>query len=92
MEGTGPDVFLLHDGVTDSRGWSPLRARICAGRRTIAFDRRGHGDTVATPEPHDPVDDALTVLDGLKIDRTVVVGASHGGSWRSIWRCDTRTG
>jgi len=75
----GPDVLLLHDGVTDSRGWSPLRARIHTGRRTIAFDRRGHGDTVATPEPHDPVDDALAVLDGLKIDRTVVVGASRGG-------------
>jgi pimeloyl-ACP methyl ester carboxylesterase len=79
VDGAGPSVFLLHDGLTDSRGWGPVRARIGAGFRTVAFDRRGHGDTVATPEPHDPLADALAVLDAAGVDRTVVVGASRGG-------------
>lgn len=79
VTGSGPDVLLLHAGVTDARSWGPLRERIGTGRRIVAHDRRGYGDTVATPEPHDPVDDALAVLDAAGVERTTVVGASRGG-------------
>jgi pimeloyl-ACP methyl ester carboxylesterase len=79
VEGSGPDVLLLHAGVTDSRSWGPLRERLGGTCRTIAYDRRGYGDTVAAPEPHDPVDDALAVLDAARVERATLIGASRGG-------------
>ncbi len=72
-------MLLLHAGVSDSRSWGPLRERLGGSCRTIAYDRRGYGDTVATPEPHDPVVDALAVLDAAGAARATVVGASRGG-------------
>lgn len=79
VTGSGPELLLLHAGVTDSRSWGPLRERIGAAHRIVAYDRRGYGDTVTTPDPHDPVDDAIAVLDAAGIERATVVGASRGG-------------
>ena len=79
VTGRGPELLLLHAGVTDSRSWGPLRERIGADHRIAAYDRRGYGDTVATPEPHDPVHDAIAVLDAAGIERATLVGASRGG-------------
>ena len=37
--------------------------------------------TTYEPEPHDPVADAVAVLDAAGVDRAVVIGASNGGRW-----------
>ena len=49
------------------------------GYRTIAYDRRGFGETTYRPEPHREMDDALAVLDAEGVTSAVVVGASNGG-------------
>jgi len=75
-----PRVLMLHAGVTDRRSWTPLVAALGSGVATIAFDRRGFGETAYEPEPHSHVDDALAVLDAAGADEPVVVlGASMGG-------------
>lgn len=80
-QGDGPPVLLMHAGVTDRRSWAPLIAHLGKGYRTIAYDRRGFGETSYEPEPHDPVADAIAVLDAEGVDRAVLVGASNGGRW-----------
>lgn len=80
VEGAGPAVLLLHAGVTDRRSWGRLRDAIGGRQRTIAYDRRGFGETTYEPEEHSQVDDALAVLDAAGADRAVFVGASNGGS------------
>jgi pimeloyl-ACP methyl ester carboxylesterase len=74
-----PPVLLLHAGVNDRRGWAPLRAVLT--RRSVAFDRRGYGETRYVAEAHSHVDDALAVLDaaGFANQPVAVVGASMGG-------------
>ena len=76
----GPASLLLHAGVTDRRSWSPLVAALGSSVATVAFDRRGFGETTYVPEPHSHVDDTLAVLDAAGFDEPVaVVGASMGG-------------
>ena len=77
--GDGPSVLLLHAGVTDRRSWAPLVEHLGGGYRTIAYDRRGFGETTYRPEPHREVDDALAVLDAEGAGPSVVIGASNGG-------------
>jgi pimeloyl-ACP methyl ester carboxylesterase len=79
VRGDGPALLLLHAGVTDSRSWDPLVAHLGAGVRTIAYDRRGFGETTYDPAPHRGVDDALAVLDAEGVESALVIGASNGG-------------
>jgi pimeloyl-ACP methyl ester carboxylesterase len=78
-----PPVLLLHAGVTDRRSWAPLVEALGRDRTTVAYDRRGFGDTRSEPEPFSPVDDALAVLGAALPDHgtrpVAVVGASMGG-------------
>jgi pimeloyl-ACP methyl ester carboxylesterase len=76
---SGPPVVLLHAGVTDRRSWIPLADRLDARYRSIAYDRRGFGETRYEPEEHDPVADALAVLDAEAVDRAILIAASNGG-------------
>lgn len=76
----GPDVLLLHAGVTDRRSWRQVAEQLSVTSRCISFDARGFGDTTYAPEPGwSPVDDAVSVLDAVGADRAVVVGSSSGG-------------
>ncbi|MBA3281686.1 MAG: alpha/beta fold hydrolase, partial [Acidimicrobiia bacterium] len=77
--GAGPAVLLLHAGVTDRRSWDLLVDHLGDDYRTIAYDRRGFGETTYRPEPHREMDDALAVLDAEGVTSAVVVGASNGG-------------
>jgi len=87
--GTGPPVVLVHgfasDRVTNWRrpGWyAALRD---AGRRVIALDCRGHGES---DKPRDPAayghetmaEDVVRLLDHLSIDRADLMGYSMGGA------------
>jgi pimeloyl-ACP methyl ester carboxylesterase len=75
-----PPVLLFHAGVTDGRSWVPLVEALGPGHSTIAFDRRGFGDTRYQPEPHSHVTDALAVLDAARAGSApvAVVAASMG--------------
>jgi len=86
-EGEGEPILLIH-GFASSKvvnwvgpGWVETLTR--AGRRVIALDNRGHGDS---GKPHDPAayytatmaQDASRLLDHLDIGRADVMGYSMG--------------
>jgi pimeloyl-ACP methyl ester carboxylesterase len=85
--GRGPDVLLLHGFAADHQvNWvapGVVEALVNAGRRVVALDARGHGQS---DKPHDPsayADDAMArdaaaLLDHLGIERVDVVGYSMG--------------
>ena len=81
-EGPVPIVVLLHGFPFDHTLWDGELAALEPGFRTIAYDARAHGRSGGAGVPfafEDFVDDLLGVLDGLKVDRAIVVGLSMGG-------------
>lgn len=86
-EGEGDPVLLIHGFASNYRvnwvatSWvGDLKA---AGRRVIALDNRGHGDSGKSHDPEDyrtplMADDARRLLDHLGIARADVVGYSMG--------------
>jgi pimeloyl-ACP methyl ester carboxylesterase len=74
VSGDGPDVLLLHGMGQNRHVWTPV-----PGARTIAYDRRGYGDSGA-PEPYrattvaEQAEDALAVLEALDAG-PVIAGA-----------------
>ena len=85
--GDGPDVLLLHGFAADHQvNWvvpGVVDALVAAGRRVIALDARGHGQS---DKPHDPAAyendamarDARALLDHLGAEHVDVVGYSMG--------------
>ena len=81
--GEGPPIVLSH-GVTNSiREWfHQLESLPRAGFRTIAFDHRGHGQSVVGSEGHSVenlAQDVRSVVEGLDLRGAVLVGHSMGG-------------
>jgi 3-oxoadipate enol-lactonase len=78
--GTGPEaVLLVHDGVLHSAVWDDVWPTFCKNFHTIRYDRRGYGRSPATAKWYSETDDMYALLRHLKINRTMVVGSSHGG-------------
>ncbi|HEX2255192.1 MAG TPA: alpha/beta hydrolase, partial [Afifellaceae bacterium] len=86
-EGEGEPVLLLHGFASNLRvnwvntGWVAELTR--AGRRVLAMDNRGHGESAQPLEPEAygtpaMAEDARRLLDHLKIDRADVMGYSMG--------------
>src|SRR5215467_3011328 len=72
-------VVLLHEGVSDRRGWREV-AQLLAPRVTaVAYDRRGYGESTVSTAPFTHVEDLLAVLDQEQAGRAWLVGASAGG-------------
>ncbi len=86
-EGEGDPILLIHGFASNHRinwlstGW--FTALLGAGRRVIALDNRGHGESDKLYDPDSygtPVmaDDAARLLDHLDIDRADIMGYSMG--------------
>jgi pimeloyl-ACP methyl ester carboxylesterase len=77
--GSGPDVLLVHAGVTDQRSWAHVVDAL-SGHRCLTYGARGYGRTTYQREDGwSPAGDAVAVLDAYDVDRAVVVGSSMGG-------------
>jgi pimeloyl-ACP methyl ester carboxylesterase len=86
-EGDGPATMLIHGFASNTRvNWvstSWVAHLTAAGRRVIAFDNRGHGES---GKPHDPAaypattmaEDARRLLDHLDVGQADVIGYSMG--------------
>ena len=77
--GGAPLVVLLHEGVSDRRGWRQVAGRLAPQVTVVAYDRRGYGESPAGTAPFTHVDDLLGVLDREQAGRAWLVGASAGG-------------
>lgn len=87
-EGRGDPILLIHGFASNKdvnwliTSWVTTLSR--AGRRVIAFDNRGHGDSTKLYDPADyaiekMAGDAIALLDHLKLSRADVMGYSMGG-------------
>ncbi len=87
-EGTGPAIVLVHGFASSLQGnWRApgiFDALVASGRRVVALDCRGHGQS---GKPHDPAaygqarmaDDVIALMDHLGMDRADLMGYSMGG-------------
>ncbi|MBQ0057376.1 MAG: alpha/beta hydrolase [Bacteroidales bacterium] len=80
-EGEGQPLLLLHGHTLDLRMWDPqMKAFTDAGYRVIRPEMRGYGRSSKQGEglQFTHLDDMMTVLDSLHLDRVHVVGLSMG--------------
>ncbi|WP_165988914.1 alpha/beta fold hydrolase [Streptomyces sp. YIM 98790] len=77
-----PPVALLHGVVGNSWEWITVARRLAAHRyRVLAFDQRGHGASEWAAEYSAAAmsADIPSLLDAVRVPRTVLVGHSLGG-------------
>jgi pimeloyl-ACP methyl ester carboxylesterase len=76
-------VVFCHGVTLSSRVWAKqFQSFPAAGFRAVAFDSRGHGESVAGDTGHsidNLADDLRSVLEGLDLRDAVLVGHSMGG-------------
>ena len=86
-EGAGEPILLIHGFASNAAtNWVDpqwVRTLTQDGRRVIALDNRGHGQSDKLYDPAcygapEMADDAIRLLDNLKIDRVDVLGYSMG--------------
>lgn len=80
--GAGDPIVFSHGFLMDHSMFDPQVAALSDRFRVITWDERGHGQTVATPDPFtywDSGSDVLGLLDQLGIERAVLAGMSQGG-------------
>lgn len=90
--GEGPPIVFLHAGVSDRRSWTQVQRELADSYTTVAYDRRGFGDTVYQPELFDSLADLRAVMDGTVGGRACLVGNSMGArlaldfALEELWR------
>lgn len=77
--GDGQLVVLLHEGVSDRRGWQHVAEWMAPRVSVVAYDRRGYGESPVSTGPFTQTGDLLAVLDHEGAERAWLVGASGGG-------------
>ena len=87
--GAGAPILLLHTAGADGRQAHPLMSdrELTARHPVYTFDMPGHGRSSALPEPLGAwtltperyAESILAVIDGLGLDRPILLGASMAG-------------
>jgi 3-oxoadipate enol-lactonase len=80
LEGSGPDIVLIHGFHTDLREWDDVAAGLARSRRVLRYDVRGHGRSALPAPLPSSFADLLGLLDELKIERATIVGLSMGAT------------
>jgi pimeloyl-ACP methyl ester carboxylesterase len=81
-EGSGPPILLLHAALHDRTDYGPVAQALSQGRRVLALDWPGHGQS---PLPTTPLraaqlgDLLIEFADLLDLTNAVIVGNSVGG-------------
>ena len=77
--GEGPDVLLVHSGMSDSRMWDRHVGPLSEQFRVIRTDLRFFGRSRTDEVPFSFSDDLVAVLDAAGVDGAAVVALSFGG-------------
>jgi pimeloyl-ACP methyl ester carboxylesterase len=81
-DGSGPPVLLVHAALHDRADFAPVLDPLAAGRRVVAVDWPGHGQSPLPDVPLSAVqfgDLLIDFVDRLELNNLVVVGNSVGG-------------
>ena len=81
VQGSGPDLVLLHGGGEGADGLAALQGLLAVGHRVIAPEQRGHGRTPDIgPFGFDEMAaDTIGLLEAMEIASADLVGWSDGG-------------
>jgi pimeloyl-ACP methyl ester carboxylesterase len=77
--GGAPLLVLLHEGVSDRRGWRQAAERLAPQVTVVAYDRRGYGESPVSTAPFTHAGDLLAILDREHAESAWLAGASAGG-------------
>jgi pimeloyl-ACP methyl ester carboxylesterase len=82
--GSGTPLLFVHEFAGDWRAWEPQMRYFSRRYRCITFSFRGYHPSDVPPDPSSYSyehfrDDAIAVLDHLKIDKAHICGLSMGG-------------
>ena len=79
--GSGSDVLLVHGGAAHARWWDAIAPLLATGRRIVAVDLAGHGDSdhASAYTLEGWADQLAAVIADAGLRRPVVVGHSLGG-------------
>jgi magnesium chelatase accessory protein len=84
VEGTGPDILLIHGLSANRTEWAAVLDALGTGYRTISPDLPGRGETPASRDMRfgleEEVDRLYGLCERLKVRRPLVVGHSHGAA------------
>jgi 3-oxoadipate enol-lactonase len=78
-----PRLTLIHSLALDRTIWDGVVAQLGADADVLTFDCRGHGASSKPPGPYSTAlfaSDVKEILTSIGWDRTIVAGASMGGS------------
>ncbi|HXO51533.1 MAG TPA: alpha/beta fold hydrolase, partial [Mycobacterium sp.] len=81
-DGSGPPIVLLHAALHDRTDFTPVTEALAKGRRVLALDWPGHGESPLPATPLRAVefgDLLIEFADRLDLSNTVIVGNSVGG-------------
>ena len=81
--GSGPDILLIHGLPGCIEDWETIIPQLSKKYRVTAFDRPGHGFSIANKLKYNlaqNADFAFALIDKLKLNNPVIVGHSYGGS------------
>jgi len=76
--GRGLPLLFLHGWTLDRRAWTPQVDALRDQVQSILIDRRGCGQSTASPSLGDEPDDLVAVLEQRSIDEAVIVAMSQG--------------
>jgi len=81
VQGSGPDLVLLHGGGEGTDGLAALQGLLAAGHRVIAPEQRGHGRTpdIGLFGFDEMAADTVGLLESMGVGSADLVGWSDGG-------------
>ncbi len=78
IAGNGPDLVLVHSGITDRGMWDDQFPVFARHFRTVRYDLRGFGDSSDVAGPYSHAEDLQRVIQQLGVARPDIVAASLG--------------
>ena len=80
LAGSGePTIILLHGGMLDRRMWDEQFELLAKTYRVLRYDADAHGNSILPPDAYWDSLNLRELLNGLGIERAVLIGLSLGG-------------